>query len=104
MGKTFATQHNMEDKADLFERAALLAQDPKAFDSMDFLTGDEKESLRRETTHRWSHTSTLYWLVTACSMAAAVQGTIGIFLLYLSDTRSSILRNMVFARHGRNGH
>lgn len=80
----------MEDKSDLFSRAALLAQDPKAFESMEFLSDDEKEALRRETTHRWSHTSTLYWLVTACSMAAAVQGVGGKSLVLRSYSDDSV--------------
>lgn len=101
----------MSSESSLFERAAVLSQDPLQFENISILTNEEKEDLRREQTHRWSHTSryphaqgmciilyslkppihlstlyneaTLYWLVTACSMAAAVQG--------VSATHSSAL-------------
>lgn len=74
MGETFANEHGLQEKSDLFSRAAILSQDPMAFESLDVLSDEEKNALRRETTHRWSQPFTLYWLVTTCSIAAAVQG------------------------------
>lgn len=45
-----------------------------AFELLDQLSEEDKEILRRETTHRWHQPKTLYALVFLCSMAAAVQG------------------------------
>lgn len=45
------------------------------------LSEEDKEILRRETTHRWHQPLTLYSLVILCSMAAAVQGVCFIDLL-----------------------
>ncbi|KAI3606087.1 mfs sugar transporter, partial [Moniliophthora roreri] len=64
----------MEDLVLDFQKGALVAQDPTAFESLSILTEEDKELLRRETTHKWSHPRTLYYLVVVCSMAAAVQG------------------------------
>lgn len=38
------------------------------------LNEEDKNFLRRETSHRWDQPKTLYGLVFLCSMAAAVQG------------------------------
>ncbi|ESK87138.1 mfs sugar transporter [Moniliophthora roreri MCA 2997] len=72
--KVFAETHGMEDLVLDFQKGALVAQDPTAFESLSILTEEDKELLRRETTHKWSHPRTLYYLVVVCSMAAAVQG------------------------------
>ncbi|KAK7035227.1 hypothetical protein VNI00_011994 [Paramarasmius palmivorus] len=72
--KVFAETHGMEDLVLDFQKGALVAQDPTMFETLSMLTEEDKEVLRRETTHRWSHPVTLYYLVVLCSMAAAVQG------------------------------
>ncbi|EEB96638.1 hypothetical protein MPER_04195 [Moniliophthora perniciosa FA553] len=72
--KVFAETHGMEDLVLDFQKGALVAQDPTAFESLSMLTEEDKELLRRESTHKWSHPITLYYLVVLCSMAAAVQG------------------------------
>ncbi|KAH8107850.1 MFS sugar transporter [Cristinia sonorae] len=71
---TFAEAHELGHLKDVFRRAALVAQDPLAFESIDDLTEDDKAILRREITHRWSQPWQLYYLVILCSLAAAVQG------------------------------
>ncbi|XP_006455907.1 hypothetical protein AGABI2DRAFT_195216 [Agaricus bisporus var. bisporus H97] len=70
----FTREYGFEDRSELFRKAAILAQSPKKFEEMPELTEDEKEAIRRETTHRWSQPRALYMTVFICSLAAAVQG------------------------------
>ncbi|KAJ7214873.1 hypothetical protein GGX14DRAFT_609597 [Mycena pura] len=46
----------------------------KAFESIALLDEDDKYYLRREITHKYSQTRTLYYMVVMSSLAAAVQG------------------------------
>ena len=48
--ETFVTEKGLQDKTDLFKKAALLAQNPKDFERLDDLTEDDKAIIRRETT------------------------------------------------------
>lgn len=73
-GANFAEERGLGHLKDVFRKAALVAQDPTAFESLDILNEDDKAVLRREITHRWSQPWQLYYLVILCSMAAAVQG------------------------------
>ena len=73
-GEAFAKEHGLGHLVDEFRKGAVVAQDPLAFESLDILSEDEKEVLRREQTHKWSQPFQLYWLVVMCSVAAAVQG------------------------------
>ena len=70
----FAEDHGLGHLKKEFEKGALVAQDPSAFESLSQLSEDDKNILRRETTHRWDQPWQLYHLVILCSMAAAVQG------------------------------
>lgn len=70
----FAQTHGLEDHVELFQKGALVAQDPSAFESLSQLTEEDKAIFRREITHRWDQPKQLYYLVILCSMAAAVQG------------------------------
>ncbi|PWW73604.1 hypothetical protein C7212DRAFT_284453 [Tuber magnatum] len=64
----------------LFQRAALLAQNPLSFREADseFQTNDglgaERDALERELTHKWDHPKSLYMLVVMCALGAAAQG------------------------------
>ncbi|KAF9446294.1 hypothetical protein P691DRAFT_776969 [Macrolepiota fuliginosa MF-IS2] len=71
---TFTEEKGFEDKLELFQKAALLAQDPKNFENIPELTESDKAFIRRETTHKWSQPRALYMTVIICSLAAAVQG------------------------------
>jgi len=73
-GANFAEERGLGHLKDLFSKAALVAQDPTAFESIDILSEEDKVVLRREITHRWSQPWELYYLVILCSLAAAVQG------------------------------
>lgn len=70
----FARKHDMEYLIEDFQKGALVAQDPPAFESLSQLNEDDKILLRREITHRWDQPWELYYLVILCSLAAAVQG------------------------------
>lgn len=70
----FAKEHGLEHLTEEFQKGALIAQDPPAFESLSQLTEADKQVLRREITHRWDQPWQLYYLVIMCSLAAAVQG------------------------------
>lgn len=70
----FAFKYGLGHLQSEFQKGALVAQDPTAFDSIPLLSDDDKAILRRELTHRWSQPWQLYYLVILCSLAAAVQG------------------------------
>ena len=70
----FAKAHGLGHLTEEFQKGALVAQDPSAFESLPLLNDEDRNILRREMTHRWSHPLQLYYLVVLCSMAAAVQG------------------------------
>lgn len=63
----------MMDVLDLLKKGALVAQDPPSFETIEELDEDDKVTLRREITHRWSQPRTLYLTVGLCSIGAAVQ-------------------------------
>ncbi|KAG6040954.1 hypothetical protein E4U41_006545, partial [Claviceps citrina] len=58
----------------LLEKAALVAQDPARFETLDRLDEAERAALRQEVTHRWRHPWPLYYTIILNSIAAAIQG------------------------------
>jgi hypothetical protein len=76
----FARAHDLGHLEQIFQKGALVAQDPTAFESLDMLDEEDKNWLRREATHRWDQPKMLYYLVILCSVAAAVQGVSGFLL------------------------
>lgn len=46
-------EKGLEDKIDLFKKAALLAQNPKDFEHLDLLTEEDKVVIRREVTRQF---------------------------------------------------
>ncbi|KAL4926381.1 sugar porter family MFS transporter [Aspergillus undulatus] len=70
----FCQNHGLSEHKELFFKGALISQNPAMAETLPELTEDEKEALRRETTHRWSQPWMLFWMASMCSMAAAVQG------------------------------
>ncbi|KAA8904797.1 hypothetical protein FN846DRAFT_951930 [Sphaerosporella brunnea] len=74
MGARYARDHDMAEFEDDFRKGAMLAQDRDAYETLPLLTDEERDILRREVTHRWSHPMSLYHMVVMCSIAAAVQG------------------------------
>ncbi|KAF2154313.1 MFS sugar transporter [Myriangium duriaei CBS 260.36] len=76
MGKAYALDHALVEPEDLraFQIGAVLAQNPKAWETVEGLREEEKEVLRAEQTHRWSQPKLLYLVIILCSTCAAVQG------------------------------
>lgn len=74
--------HEFAQKTDLVEYEEILfkgalcaqAQGTGDYDSITQLDEKDHNTLRRESTHRWSQPFALYWLAICCSVAAAVQG------------------------------
>lgn len=64
----------MTEQTDLFQKGALVAQDPPAFESVESLDEVEKDALRNEVLHKWRQPWPLYFTVILCSIGAAVQG------------------------------
>ena len=60
-GALFARKHGLHEFEDAFGKGAVIAQDPLAFEQMDFLTNEDKAVLRMEQTNRWRQPFTLYW-------------------------------------------
>lgn len=80
----FASQYGLGHLEKEFQKGALVAQDPSAFESISLLSDDDKAILRRELSHRWSQPWELYYLVILCSLAAAVQGVCSFLRLKIS--------------------
>ncbi|CDK29288.1 unnamed protein product [Kuraishia capsulata CBS 1993] len=72
MGRNYALKNGLEPE--LFAKAAAVARDPSGFNSMDFLSEDDKQGLYEEEAHPWRVPKTLFYLIVMCSMGACVQG------------------------------
>jgi hypothetical protein len=64
----FARMANVEEYLDDLRKGALVAQKPGRIDDIPELNDEDRQQLRRETTHKWQHPATLYFTVTMCSM------------------------------------
>lgn len=51
--ESFVKDKGFEDKTELFQKAAVLAQNPKEFETMSELTEADKSLIRRETTRSY---------------------------------------------------
>ncbi|GAQ45115.1 hypothetical protein AtubIFM55763_006563 [Aspergillus tubingensis] len=70
----FCRQYGLEAHLDEFRKGALISQNPQGALDLPDLTEADKETLRREQTHKWSQPWQLYFMASMCSLAAAVQG------------------------------
>ncbi|KAL3486509.1 hypothetical protein BJX62DRAFT_241931 [Aspergillus germanicus] len=70
----FCARYGLDQHRDLFRKGALVSQNPAAVETLPELSEEEREAIRRETTHKWSQPWSLYFLAGMCSLAAAVQG------------------------------
>jgi sugar porter (SP) family MFS transporter len=70
---TFVAEKNLPD-GEYFRKGALIAQDPEKFESVHDLTEEDKEVIRYERAHKWSHPMVLYVTIFLCSIGAATQG------------------------------
>ena len=64
----------MSEHADLFGRAALVAQDPSGFEGISELTQDEQAALAYERDHKWHGPFMLWYSIGLCAIGAATQG------------------------------
>ncbi|KAF2187909.1 hypothetical protein K469DRAFT_661298 [Zopfia rhizophila CBS 207.26] len=69
----FCQAHGLQEKVVVFQKGALVAQNPD-FESIEELDEDDKYHLRREITHKWHLPKDLYYTIALCSLGSAVQG------------------------------
>ncbi|KAK4685250.1 hypothetical protein P7C73_g4899, partial [Tremellales sp. Uapishka_1] len=72
--ETFCRQEGFENDLATFKKGALLAQNAAKYESYDELNDEDKNWIRRETTHKWSQPRALLISVILASVGAAVQG------------------------------
>ncbi|KAF9064148.1 hypothetical protein BDP27DRAFT_1334024 [Rhodocollybia butyracea] len=72
--EAFAQEKGLEEALPFLRKGAVLAQNPKGFETQPELDEEDRAILRREITHKWSQPRDLYMTVIICSIAAAVQG------------------------------
>ncbi|CAM6121156.1 unnamed protein product [Calypogeia fissa] len=70
----FCHSHGLSDYLDLFTRAALLAANPKDFETREDISEKEKVILREEITHKWRQSWSMYYIAILSSLAAVVHG------------------------------
>jgi hypothetical protein len=58
----FCKDHGLEEYNELFRKGALISQDPSRVETMHELSEDDREALRRETTHKWSQPWMLFFM------------------------------------------
>lgn len=64
----------MEQHAELFGRAALVARDPNMFEMLNELTESERDALVYERDHKWHGPKMLWYSISLCAIGAATQG------------------------------
>ena len=72
--ETFATRYGLTDELPLLRKGALVAQSPRAIDSIPELDEADRQALRDEVDFRWKQPKMLYFTIILCSIAAAIQG------------------------------
>ncbi|CZT02202.1 hypothetical protein WAI453_002558 [Rhynchosporium graminicola] len=72
--QAFAQKYGMQDKSDLFGRAALVARDPERFEMVNELLDDERAALNYERDHKWFNSKMLWYSISLCAVGAATQG------------------------------
>ncbi|KAL8924112.1 MAG: hypothetical protein Q9208_004249 [Pyrenodesmia sp. 3 TL-2023] len=72
--QAFAEAHDMSEHAALFGRAALVARDPDAFESITELDEEERQALSYEHDHKWHGPFMLWYSISLCAIGAATQG------------------------------
>ncbi|OHE92988.1 hypothetical protein CORC01_11711 [Colletotrichum orchidophilum] len=72
--RLFAIGLGLQNEITYFEKGALAAQSPKAYEDIAELTEDDRVILRNEVEHRWRHPKALYFTILMNSISAAIQG------------------------------
>jgi sugar porter (SP) family MFS transporter len=70
----FAEEKQLTEELPILSKGAILAQSPADFETLDVLDDSDKDVIRYEYAHRWSHPMTLYVTIVLCSVGAATQG------------------------------
>ncbi|KAI6812207.1 putative MFS myo-inositol transporter [Hortaea werneckii] len=73
----FVESKGLAEHREVFRKGALLARvngREEGFEDVSQISEAEKDALRHEITHRWSHPFMLYFLVVLCAGSAIVQG------------------------------
>ncbi|SMQ49672.1 unnamed protein product [Zymoseptoria tritici ST99CH_3D7] len=70
----FCATYGFQERLDLFQKAALVAQRPEHFEEIPELSEEDKYVLRREVTHRWHLPWRLYMCIGIVSLGSAIQG------------------------------
>jgi hypothetical protein len=71
---TFCETWGFQNKCEIFQKGALVAQNPTAFEELSELAEEDKYHIRREITHKWHLPKDLYFAIALCSLGSAVQG------------------------------
>jgi hypothetical protein len=85
MGEDYARLAGLTSDEDMraFRLGAMIAGDNTRYDTIPELTDREREVLERETTHKWSNPSMLYWvIVSRCPLPPEVHVTAAANALY----------------------
>ncbi|KZP12774.1 sugar transporter, partial [Athelia psychrophila] len=72
--EAFAAEKELTDILPHLQKGAVLTQNPADFESLSELDSTDKDVIRHERGHKWSHPLTLYITVFLCSIGAATQG------------------------------
>ncbi|KAK1622074.1 hypothetical protein BDP81DRAFT_485716 [Colletotrichum phormii] len=72
--RLFAIGLGLQNEITYFEKGALAAQSPKAYEDIPELTEDDRAILTNEIEHRWRHPKALYFTILMNSVSAAIQG------------------------------
>ena len=70
----FCAKYDFAAERELFEKAALVAQDKDNWQRLTNLTEDERAALQEERDHKWRGTKSLWFTVFVVSFAACLQG------------------------------
>lgn len=73
--EAFAKEKELEDILPLLQRGALVAQNPKNFETVEELTPDEKEWLRMETTNRWKQPKMMFYMTSEFLITCLISPT-----------------------------
>ncbi|KAF7981549.1 hypothetical protein HWV62_33149 [Athelia sp. TMB] len=72
--EAFAQEKQLEHILPQLRKGAILAQNPLEYETLDVLDQADRDVIRNEHEHKWSHPWTLYITVFLCSIGAATQG------------------------------
>lgn len=71
---TFCGQYGFEDKEEVFQKAAQVAQRPHEFEKITDLDENDRYWLKREITNKWHLPRQLWYAIIIVSIGSAVQG------------------------------